>query len=188
MFSFYSGPRIWCLRDVDFLPVGSFEFCSFPVGILTSSGVGFGGLWEEPAGCWFTRNHRGGHLASSEPGQGPQGPHCRWRAVLHKQTLWSIMSAQAMRRNLWKCALVTWNQQGEELFFDSFSFLSLPEMICDRAMWNTIHILLKYICNKHLGARQRATLCIEGEQEDIPPAWTLNSGLEGGFVVSHEAW
>lgn len=35
MFSFYSGPRIWCLRDVDFLPMGSFKCCIFPVGVLT---------------------------------------------------------------------------------------------------------------------------------------------------------
>lgn len=30
MFSFHSGPRIWSLRDADFLPVGLFKFCIFP--------------------------------------------------------------------------------------------------------------------------------------------------------------
>lgn len=51
MFSFYSSPRICSVRDVDFLPVGSFKFCIFPVSVLS--------LGEE--GC------RWGLLAAGSP-------------------------------------------------------------------------------------------------------------------------
>lgn len=46
MFSFYSGPRIWSLRDADFLPVGLFKFCIFLVSVLTGreEGCGWGKL------------------------------------------------------------------------------------------------------------------------------------------------
>lgn len=49
MFSFYSGPRIWSLRDVDFLPVGLFKFCIFLVSVLTGREEGCG--WGELRAC-----------------------------------------------------------------------------------------------------------------------------------------
>lgn len=49
MFSFHSGPRIWSLRDVDFLPVGLFKFCIFLVSVLTGREEGCG--WGKLCAC-----------------------------------------------------------------------------------------------------------------------------------------
>lgn len=57
MFSFYSGPGIRSLRDVDFLPVGSFNFCIFPVEVLTYRRGER--LWEGLIGLGLTRSYKG---------------------------------------------------------------------------------------------------------------------------------
>lgn len=145
MFSFYSGPRIWCLRDVDFLPVGSFEFCNFPVDILTSSGVGLRGTVGGARWLLVHQESEGWAFGLLRAWTRPTGTSLQVegcpavRQLVHKETSWSIMSAQAMGRNLRKCVLVTWNQQGEELFFNSFLFLSLSEMILNLWWVNVEH-------------------------------------------------
>ena len=71
MFSFCSGPRIWSLRDVDFLPVGSFKFFSFPVDALTQGEKGYG---QGLLAAGSPEAAKAGHLVSWEPGHDPQGP------------------------------------------------------------------------------------------------------------------
>lgn len=71
MFSFYSGPRISSLRNVDFLLVGSFKFFSFPVDALIRGEKGYGrGLLAAAS----QEAAKDGHLVSWEPGHDPQGP------------------------------------------------------------------------------------------------------------------
>lgn len=77
MFSFYSGPRIWSLRVVDFLPVGSFKFCIFPVGVLICGEEGCGqgllaaGTWGVTrVGIWPLRSLDMAHRDPATVGRG----------------------------------------------------------------------------------------------------------------------
>lgn len=137
MFSFYSSPRICSLRDVDFLPVGSFKFCGFSVSVFT--------LGEEDC--------RWGLLAAGSP-------------EATRVCIWPPGSTDMAHRDLARCgqravcgkAAGAWTRplehhvcgypgKGEgplEMccrdmkptrggdFLNSFSFLSLPEMILNQ--------------------------------------------------------
>ena len=159
-------------------------------------------LWEEPVGCWFTRScKRMGIWPPESLGMTHRDLIiCEQRAVL-QQVSWCMnkstssivfVDTQVRKRNLWRCAVVTCNLQGEVFFFSQFLFFFVIskddlQFMMGRYGISFMHYFSIYLVSTSCGPDIKPHF-VYGVGRRRIPVLTLQSEWGGGFAASCQGW